>query len=118
MSRTFAVGSAMSAATSVRVGATWLTLWSKQGPRLMDLWLKAGEGTEEAAKAETELRDEVFNTAREAAKRVNDEVVGGINDVDRFTKPKVEAKPTANPTGKAKPKGKGKPKAKGRASKA
>jgi hypothetical protein len=88
MSRTFAVGSAMGAATGFRVGASWLTLWSEQAPRLLDLWLKAGEGTEQAAKAETELRDQVFKTAREAATRVNSEVVGGIDDVDRFTKPK------------------------------
>jgi hypothetical protein len=88
MSRTFAMGSAMSAATGFRVGASWLTLWSEQAPRLLDLWLKAGEGTAEAGKAETELRDELFKTARDAATRVNAEVVGGIDDVDKFTKPK------------------------------
>jgi hypothetical protein len=93
MSRTFAVGSAMSAATSFRVGASWLTLWSEQAPRLLDLWLKAGEGTAEAGKAETELRDELFKTARDAATRVNAEVVGGIDDVDKFTKPKPKLKP-------------------------
>ena len=88
MSRTFAVGTAMGAATSVRLGVSWLALWSDQGPRLLDLWLKAGEGTADAAKAETELRAQVFETARDAANRVNSEVVGGIDDVDRFTKPK------------------------------
>ena len=94
MSRTFAVGAAMSAATSFRVGVGWLTLWSEQGPRLLDLWLKAGEGTDAAIKAETELRDQLFKTARDAATRVNAEVVGGIDDVDKFTKPKPAPKPT------------------------
>jgi len=84
MSRTFAVGSAMSAATSFRVGVSWLTLWSEQTPRLLDLWLKAGE--ESPGNAETELRDQLFKTARDAATRVNAEVVGGIDDVDKFTK--------------------------------
>jgi hypothetical protein len=98
MSRTFAVGSAMSAATSFRVGASWLTLWSEQAPRLLDLWLKAGEGTEASATAETELRDQLFNAAREAATRVNSEVVGGINDVDKFTKPKRSSAHGAPPS--------------------
>ena len=88
MSRTLAVGSVMSAATAYRVGVSYAKLWSEQGPRLLDLWLKAGEGTPAASKAETMLRDELFKTARHAAKRVNAEVVGGIDDVDRFTKPK------------------------------
>ena len=78
----------MGAATGFRVGVGCLTLWSEEAPRLLDLWLKAGEGTDQAAKAESELRDQVFKTAREAATRFNSEVVGGIDDVDKFTKPK------------------------------
>ena len=83
-----AVGSVMSAATAFRVGATSLTLWSEQAPKLMELWLKAEEDEGDAV---TKLRDEVFTTARDAAKRVNVELVGGINDADRFTKPRPKA---------------------------
>src|SRR5437763_4570017 len=78
MSRTLAVGSVMSAATAFRVGATSLTLWSKQAPKLMELWLK-GEEDDDAAR---NLRDELFEGAREAAKRVNNEVLRGIDDAD------------------------------------
>src|SRR2546423_14813136 len=79
MSRMLAVGSVMSAATAFRVGATSLTLWSEQAPKLMELWLKAEEDED---KAGTKLRDEVFTTARDAAERINIELVGGINDAD------------------------------------
>src|SRR5437764_12575691 len=79
--RTLAVGSVMSAATAFRVGATSLTLWSEQAPKLMEHWLKAEEDDDDAAR---KLRDELFAAARDGAKRVNDEVLRGIDDADRF----------------------------------
>ena len=88
MSRMLAVGSVMSAATAFRVGATSLTLWSEQAPKLMQHWLKAEEDKADAA---TELRKELFDAARDGAKRVNEEVVRGIDDADRFTKPRPKA---------------------------
>src|SRR2546421_13025211 len=102
MSRMLAVGSVMSAATAFRVGATSLTLWSEQAPKLMELWLKAEEDED---KAGTKLRDEVFTTARDAAERINIELVGGINDADRFTKPRsgTPAKPQARTPAKTRP---------------
>ena len=88
MSRMLAVGSVMSAATAFRVGATSLTLWSEQAPKLMQHWLKPEEDKADAA---TELRKELFDAARDGAKRVNEEVVRGIDDADRFTKPRPKA---------------------------
>ena len=88
MSRMLAVGSVMSAATAFRVGATSLTLWSEQAPKLMEHWLKAEE---DEAEAGTDLRKELLDAARDGANRVNYEVVRGIEDADRFTTPRVKA---------------------------
>jgi hypothetical protein len=89
MSRMFAVGATMSAATAFRVGVGSLKLWSDHAPRLLHLWLAAGEEDEQKAKrAEKELRQELFATAREATKSVNAELLRGIDHVDHFTKRK------------------------------
>jgi polyhydroxyalkanoate synthesis regulator phasin len=85
-----AVGSLMSAATAFRVGVGYVILWSAEAPRLLDLWLKAGEATAEADEAGRTLRDELLRAARYATNSVNNELLRGIDDVDRFT----ERRPT------------------------
>jgi hypothetical protein len=74
----------MGAATAFRVGASLATLWSKEAPALLNLWLKAGE--DDGAKHEAALRTRLFDAAKETTKRTNAEVLGGIDDVERFTR--------------------------------
>jgi len=87
--RLLAVGSVMSAATAVRMGRGYVKVWSKETPKLLDLWLEALD-PESESKAPGKFRDELIKATRKSKDVVCAEVERGISDVEKFTAPKAK----------------------------
>jgi|SRR5579884_4519658 len=86
--RMVAAGSAVSAATAVRVGAGWVGLWAQRTPSLVALALAGtlGGGDGQAAARQAAFRDGLLALARESAERSWRELRRAVDDLDEHTR--------------------------------
>jgi hypothetical protein len=93
-----AVTPLMGATSLYRAGVGYANAWYKQTPGLVGLWFDAVEPGGDQVASATELRARLLQTARESISSANDELTGGIEDLERFGAP-----PGAKPAGAGPP---------------
>lgn len=85
VARLLVTGSVVSAATALRVGASWAELWTRRTAPLVGLAVKASTTDTNGASAAA-LRDELLALLRDSAEASWRELRRGVDDFDSFTR--------------------------------
>jgi hypothetical protein len=86
-----AMGSLVSSATALRLGAGCLELVVERTPALVRLAVRASVGGARTGVAQAAFRDDLIALARDSAEVSWRELRRGIDDLDAFTRPREEA---------------------------
>ena len=98
-----AAGSLASSTTAFRVGVSQLSLLLERTPPLVALAIRASVAGPEAARAQSEFRDDLLALARESAEASWRELRRGLDDFDAFSRPGEEPMAAPHRPYRAKP---------------
>jgi hypothetical protein len=88
-----ATGWVIGAATAMRTGLGWLSLWSERVPPLVSLGAELRDEESGAGQAVGRFRDELLAIARDSSELAARELRRGLEDLDAFTR-EAESHPT------------------------